>query len=218
MSLEKLNLLIEEINDRDELKVIDGINGYIQRLKEIRESKLNQLKTIIQHLNQQITNTTHEINVLNEINDQNYGIIDTSNLNHHNSKSINRSGNVFDIVSQKSKELDDLEITISDQLTILDTKLTGLRQKQTMMLEQLDEINKKSEQIYEDIDKTGIVDQDPYILRISLYKNLGFSLETMNDSMNDMFVITDGSNTTDVLKIEPKLSDYFISNFIWDKM
>ena len=101
----------------------------------------------------------------------------------------------------------------------------------------MEDINDKLDKLLNDMDKLGIMEQDPSILRINLFRNLGIKLENMppnansgggggdsksnsnnNNTEEDCVIITDDNNNVNILNIEPKLSDYFISNYIWDKL
>ena len=46
----------------------------------------------------------------------------------------------------------------------------------------------------------------------------GDSNSNNNNTEEDCVIITDDNNNVNILNIEPKLSDYFISNYIWDKL
>ena len=80
-SVDKLNKLIEEVNNQDELQLIEEINLYIKTLYELRQVKIDQLSNIIHQLNQQIITSNKEINQLNKINDYNYELINVNNFN-----------------------------------------------------------------------------------------------------------------------------------------
>ena len=99
----------------------------------------------------------------------------------------------------------------------------------------MEDINDKLDKLLNDMDKLGIMEQDPSILRINLFRNLGIKLENMPLMpivvvvviviviviiiiLKKIVIITDDNNNVNILNIEPKLSDYFISNYIWDKL
>ncbi|CAX43439.1 kinetochore protein, putative [Candida dubliniensis CD36] len=254
-SVEKLNKLIEEVNNQDELQLIEEINLYIKTLYELRQIKIDQLSNIIHQLNQKIITSNKEINQLNKINDYNYELIKVNNFNfidgswsqsfqftnfdrisssisdtsHHHHHHDN---NIFQMINKRLNELDNLKVIIVKELNDLETNLNNLKYKQNNLYESMEDINDKLDKLLNDIDKSGIIDQDPSILRINLFRNLGIKLENTPHNNNnnnnnttrsdgdtdDCVIITDDNNNVNILNIEPKLSDYFISNYIWDKL
>ena len=250
-SVDKLNKLIEEVNNQDELQLIEEINLYIKTLYELRQVKIDQLSNIIHQLNQQIITSNKEINQLNKINDYNYELINVNNFNfvsqqlfqftnfdRSSSSSSESTNNIFQMINKRLNELDNLKVVIVKELTDLETNLNNLKYKQNNLHESMEDINDKLDKLLNDMDKLGIMEQDPSILRINLFRNLGIKLENMppnangggggdsnsnsncnnNNTEEDCVIITDDNNNVNILNIEPKLSDYFISNYIWDKL
>lgn len=222
-SLEKLNKITSEINIQDELQLLEEINNSIKNLEQIRKSKINELTNKTNILTKSINNITKEINDLNRINDEQYeklSIPETSSL----SSPIRKSSNIFHIILIKKQELDNLKVEIIKESQFLQTSINNLILKERKLIENLNELIEKLNKIEEDNFEI-ISEQDPSILRINLYKNLGIKLEIINHEQQqrkveeDMMIITNQDNhISNILKIEPKLSDFFISNYIWDQL
>ncbi|EER34406.1 predicted protein [Candida tropicalis MYA-3404] len=218
-SLEKLNKITSEINSQDELQLLEEINNSIKNLDQIRKSKINELSTRTTTLTNQINIITKEINELNRINDENY-----SKLSIPETSPIRKSSNIFHIISIKKQELDNLKVEIIKESQLLHTSISNLTLEERNLINKLNELIEKINRIDEDNSKI-VSEQDPSMLKINLYKNLGIKLETGNShnsddgDNDDMMIITNqDDNTSNILKVEPKLSDFFISNYIWDKL
>lgn len=218
-SLEKLNKITSEINSQDELQLLEEINNSIKNLDQIRKSKINELSTRTTTLTNQINIITKEINELNRINDENY-----SKLLIPETSPIRKSSNIFHIILIKKQELDNLKVEIIKESQLLHTSISNLTLEERNLINKLNELIEKINRIDEDNSKI-VSEQDPSMLKINLYKNLGIKLETGNShnsddgDNDDMMIITNqDDNTSNILKVEPKLSDFFISNYIWDKL
>lgn len=218
-SLEKLNKITFEINSQDELQLLEEINNSIKNLDQIRKSKINELSTRTTTLTNQINIITKEINELNRINDENY-----SKLSIPETSPIRKSSNIFHIILIKKQELDNLKVEIIKESQLLHTSISNLTLEERNLINKLNELIEKINRIDEDNSKI-VFEQDPSMLKINLYKNLGIKLETGNShnsddgDNDDMMIITNqDDNTSNILKVEPKLSDFFISNYIWDKL
>lgn len=218
-SLEKLNKITSEINSQDELQLLEEINNSIKNLDQIRKSKINELSTRTTTLTNQINLITKEINELNRINDENY-----SKLSIPETSPIRKSSNIFHIILIKKQELDNLKVEIIKESQLLHTSISNLTLEERNLINKLNELIEKINRIDEDNSKI-VSEQDPSMLKINLYKNLGIKLETGNShnsddgDNDDMMIITNqDDNTSNILKVEPKLSDFFISNYIWDKL
>lgn len=218
-SLEKLNKITSEINSQDELQLLEEINNSIKNLDQIRKSKINELSTRTTTLTNQINIITKEINELNRINDENY-----SKLSIPETSPIRKSSNIFHIILIKKQELDNLKVEIIKESQLLHTSISNLTLEERNLINKLNELIEKINRIDEDNSKI-VSEQDPSMLKINLYKNLGIKLETGNShnsddgDNDDMMIITNqDDNTSNILKVEPKLSDFFISNYIWDKL
>lgn len=147
-SVDKLNKLIEEVNNQDELQLIEEINLYIKTLYELRQVKIDQLSNIIHQLNQQIITSNKEINQLNKINDYNYELINVNNFNfvsqqlfqftnfdRSSSSSSESTNNIFQMINKRLNELDNLKVVIVKELTDLETNLNNLKYKQNNLHE-----------------------------------------------------------------------------------
>ncbi|MCP8716434.1 MAG: kinetochore protein SPC24 [Asgard group archaeon] len=218
-SFEKLNKITSEINSQDELQLLEEINNSIKNLDQIRKSKINELSTRTTTLTNQINIITKEINELNRINDENY-----SKLSIPETSPIRKSSNIFHIILIKKQELDNLKVEIIKESQLLHTSISNLTLEERNLINKLNELIEKINRIDEDNSKI-VSEQDPSMLKINLYKNLGIKLETGNShnsddgDNDDMMIITNqDDNTSNILKVEPKLSDFFISNYIWDKL
>ena len=120
--------------------------------------------------------------------------------------------------------MDNLKVEIIKESQLLHTSISNLTLEERNLINKLNELIEKINRIDEDNSKI-VSEQDPSMLKINLYKNLGIKLETGNShnsddgDNDDMMIITNqDDNTSNILKVEPKLSDFFISNYIWDKL
>ena len=55
-------------------------------------------------------------------------------------------------------------------------------------------------------------------MKISLYKSLGVHVEDFDGESDKIIIFDRGTDLTSVLPVDEKYLDYFISNYIWDRL
>ncbi|RCK66729.1 putative kinetochore protein SPC24 [Candida viswanathii] len=214
-SLEKLNKITSEINIQDELQMLEEINNSIKNLELIRKSKVAELTTKTTSLTNQINQITKEINHLNQITDEAY-----DKLSIPSTAPVRKSSNVFSAILEKKQELDNLKVKIIKESQALNTSISNLTIEERRLAVELQDVTDKISKVQEEFENSAsMAEQDPALLRISLMRRLGIELTSGDKDGGDTVLITNSTNNKrDILKVEPKLSDFFISNHIWDKL
>ncbi|KAK6205351.1 Spc24 subunit of Ndc80-domain-containing protein [Scheffersomyces amazonensis] len=239
---------IDSIEIEPELLTLDRIEDTIQSIKAIRDEKIETLTNNNSKLANTIGQLNQEIRLLTKVSDYNYEIIKNLTTIHNlrginTIEDINRDDNIFKVLSKKSIELDNVKVVIAKNLNDLESSINSLKLNKSNLLKEIDQLRTKLSNIFNnDLEKSSstsgnsqeqrddILEQDSSILQINLFRNLGVRIETFDNDIADELVDSDkksldhiiihnkGTNLTSVLKVEPQYSDYFISNYIWERL
>lgn len=131
---------------------------------------------------------------------------------------INGHDNIFKSMNKKSIELDNLKVSLAKKLNELERQINSLNIEKVNLTKQQQDLVDENEN---SINSNLLSNFDSKIMKINLYKNLGVLLESGEDeqSENDKLIIYNKfADLTSVLKVDEKYSDYFITNYIWDKL
>ncbi|KAK6464263.1 Spc24 subunit of Ndc80-domain-containing protein [Scheffersomyces coipomensis] len=205
----------------------------------------HKLLTSIEQLNQEIK-VLSKISDYNYEIIKNLTTIHNANIDYHTSE-INKDENMFKVLSKKSIELDDLKVLIAKNLNDLESSINSLKLNKNNLTKELNELKLKLSNVFDDNDKSSqnnesqeLLEQDSSILQINLFRNLGVRIETFDNtdlddsnidnsqqstssssqsrSIDHIIIHNKESNLTNVLKVEPQYSDYFISNYVWERL
>ncbi|CAI5756701.1 unnamed protein product [Candida verbasci] len=212
-SMNKFNNVIKELNEFTELEMKEIINSDINNIFKQYNNKIDSTKSEISQLDQEIINLNTEISNLSKINDSNLDFI--KKYSKKNS-AIDKNGNIFSVLQTKSIELDTLKMSIVKEITELESLNNSLTYKLNKLKQEREEKSDKDKVV---TDEFIIEDQDLVVMKINLNRNIGVRLETLKKGDDeDVLILTDLENKSDLFKVDSKLSDYFISNYIWDKL
>lgn len=123
---------------------------------------------------------------------------------------------LFKLFEKKSSQLDDSKVLLAKRLNDLESQINTMKIMITRLNESLDRLNTKSENL---LNENLLQNPDSKIMKINLYKSLGLLIESVNEQENDKILIYNKENDlTNILNVNDKYSDYFITNHIWDKL
>ncbi|KAK6457711.1 Spc24 subunit of Ndc80-domain-containing protein [Scheffersomyces xylosifermentans] len=234
---EIIDQAIESIEIDPELLTLDRIEETIRDIQRIRDDKIARLTEANQELQVTVKRLNHELSLLIKISDYNYDIIrNLTQVADHHGGEIRKSDNIFVALNKKSIELDNIKVSIAKNLNDLESSINLLKLNKSKLQKNLEELKVKIANLFNDpfddrnreksTNEEDLLNQDSSILKISLYRNLGVRIENFNEdskadeeTANDHIIIHNKEkNLTSVFKVEPKYSDYFISNYIWDRV
>lgn len=181
---------IEGCDIETDLDTIDRISENLAKLQNERELKIGTKQEELKQLSIKLTNKE---NLINEI------------MNSSNRKKIldemNRNEIIEFEINKNLKNLTSLKQNFSNELSLL-----------------IDQFNKLEKEIVEFneliINENNEVDSN--LLKLIIYKKFGIKLN-LNDKK--VIIFNKKLNLTDILDYDDeKLSNYFISNFIWERL
>lgn len=210
---------IDSIEIEPELLTLERIEDTIESIKRLRKSKIDGLSSINTKLEQEVASLTNEVNILHKIGDYNYEIIrDLSQIKQYKISEIDKDENIFKVLSKKSIELDNLKVAIAKNLNDLGTAINSLKLSKSNLESEIESCKAKLTQQFENLElpDESLMNQDSNILKINLYRNLGVRIENFGEDR--IVIYNKEKDLSSVLKVEEKYSDYFISNYIWERL
>lgn len=210
---------IDSIEIEPELITLEKIEEDIKAISTLRSSKIESLSAENAKLTETIASLQKEIDVLTKISDENYQII--SNLTNFDGVTNDRSAdmkiqNIFKLFNQKFSQLDTLKLNIAKSLTDLESNINSLKLSKVKLSNDLSEVKTSLQNVLDSPDISNVTN-DANILKINLYRNLGIKIETI-DNTDTIIIYDKETNSSSILTAGEKLSDYFISNYIWERL
>lgn len=136
------------------------------------------------------------------------------------SKQDPENDDVLRLFRAKLLVLDNDKIALAKQLTELQSIVNQLKQSQLQLQRRQDELKRAKD----DAVQSNVAEHyNSTSMKIALYKKLGIHIESVNlgadGSYVDKILVIDKLNdSASVLAVDQKYSEYFISNYIWDRI
>ncbi|CCH40513.1 putative kinetochore protein [Wickerhamomyces ciferrii] len=139
---------------------------------------------------------------------------DQLNQNSLNLNSLENSNNRLEIKSS-IKQNQSKELSINKNLRELTTQKQDLSTSLSLLLDEFNELNIKINNL-ENLKKIDELDEmDKNTLKLSIYEKFGIK----TNEKSELIIYNKEKNFNDYLNFgDEKLSDFFISNYIWDKI
>lgn len=208
---ELVSSTIESFETDPDLASLARINDTMAQTEAIRTAKLDALTKEITELEAKLAERKKEVESLNMQSDS---FLET--LNTLGNTKVGRDEGVFKAMNSKSSELDSLKVSLAKQLSDLESTINQMHMSKISLSKQRDELAEQKEHA---LANTVVENRNSSTMKISLYRSLGLHIEPGKDSENDrVLVFNKETNLTSVLELDEKYSDYFISNYIWDRL
>lgn len=124
---------------------------------------------------------------------------------------------VFRLLRSKQMDLDNEKISLAKLITEAQSVVNRLQQEMLQIQNRQQELRRAQEEALQ----TDVADNyNSTTMKISLYKKMGVYIETSRDD-NDgdkILVIDKETNDASVLAVDDKYLNYFISNYLWDRI
>lgn len=235
---EILLLTTGEFETIDELQVLEGLDSTIQRIKQLRQSHIDEIQHLISQLKLELARLDREFQMMTRLQVANTAVLaQLTNVGTSTLESIlgdAEVGEVIPLLKRKARELADTRLQISDSINQLEGSITSLALDRSKFVRQVEQARENLEQ------STGkellqLVSGYPNsnnqinenrmilaVLQINLIKNLGGKLLTVvNDDGSEQDVVAiynKEKDSTWLLKVDGSHSDHFIANYIWDRL
>lgn len=118
------------------------------------------------------------------------------------------------LLRAKLLELDNQKISLAKQLTELQSVVNQLKQTRLQYQKRQDEVQKQKD----DALQSNVAEHyNSTSMKIALFKKLGVHIDSTEDR-DKILVIDKLTNQANVLEVDEKYSDYFVSNWVWDRI
>lgn len=199
---------IDMVEIEPELNTIERIEEGITAIRLLRQQKIHQLQTTNNQLNTDITQLNQEIKQLKTVSDHNKHIINQlSNISQLNNDDLNDQ-NIFHLLNKKMLQLDNYQLNIANSLIDLESSISSLSVAKN-------KLTTTSDKLTNDLTKDSLPDNsNGVILKLNILTSLGVKIDTI-DEKDHVFIHND-SKGLNMLTVDDNLSDYFITNHIWE--
>lgn len=193
---------------------IDNLARIAKNLKktnELRETKIENLRNQITSLQSEVDALKGEIKAMSQ---PNSAVLEQ--LSEFGAAPLPKEDeSIFKVINAKSIELDNLKVSLAKRLTDLESVINQMDMVKVNLARRSEEVSHQKEQALASNIATNFNSNS---MRISLYKSLGVHIEELEDGNDKVVVFGPTKNLTSVLQVDEKYLDYFISNYIWEKI
>lgn len=205
-----IHAAIDNFETQPDVASLHRISETLKKTSELRNNRTEKLQAEVSALEAELDALTNELRLLNQ---PSQTLNET--LGQMGSQKPTSDENVFKIMNSKSVELDNLKVSLAKQLTDVESSLNQMNMAKITMARRREELASQKDQAL----ASNVADNfNSSSMKISLYKSLGVHVEDF-DTANDQIIMFDkATNLTSVLRVDEKYSDYFISNYIWERL
>lgn len=194
-------------------EVINKTNQYRSNTIENYETKLNTMKSEFQSL-------MSEINLLTKVSGINYENLKLLGNGDEESMGDLSNKNIFNVMNEKSIELDNLKLSLAKNLNDLESQINSMNITKKDLMEKYELVKMKNDNLIND---NILKNPDSKAIKINIYKNLGVEIESGEEGESEnkqdkVIIYNKETNLSSILNIDDKYSEYFITNYIWDRL
>lgn len=202
---------IEGFETQPDIASLARIAESLKKTKDVREIKIERLNKQVDTLQREVDALGSEIKALSQ---PNSALLEQ--LSEFGAAAVPKDDeSIFKVMNSKSIELDNLKVSLAKRLTDLESVINQMDMVKVNLARRSDEVTRQKEQSLATNIATNFNSNS---MRISLYKSLGVHIEEVDDGDDKIVVFGPTKNLTSVLQVDEKYLDYFISNYIWDKI
>lgn len=118
------------------------------------------------------------------------------------------------LLRAKLLDLDNQKISLAKQLTELQSVVNQLKQTRLQYQKRQDEVQRQKD----DALQSNVAEHyNSTSMKIALFKKLGVHIDSTEEG-DKILVIDKLTNQANVLEVNDKYSDYFVSNWVWDRI
>lgn len=202
---------IENFETQPDISSLARISDTLQKTQDLRDARIETLLKQANELTAQLDEINAEIKTLTA---PTSAILETLGRMGHPTE-VKEDDSVFKVMNTKSVELDNLKVSLAKRLTDLESSINQLNMAKVKLARHSEEVTHRKEQALATNIATNFNSNS---MRISLYKSLGVHIEELADGNDKVVVFGRTKNLTSVLQVDEKYLDYFISNYIWEKL
>lgn len=218
---DKLALLsIENFEIEPDLLILKRIEEVIARTKEYRNSSLETHEKTITQLGNELRNLKSEMELLTKVSGINYENLKKLGKGDQESDKDIGDKHIFAVMKEKATEMDHLKLTLAKNLNDLESQLNSLNIAKKNMLDKCNALSEEQENLTKE---AMTKNPDSRAIRINIYRSLGIDLELAEyidgaDDRDRIVIYNKDTNLVNILNVEDKYSEYFITNYIWERL
>lgn len=202
---------IENFLTQPDIDSLARIAENLKKTNELRETKIENLRNQITSLQSEVDALRGEIKAMSQ---PNSAVLEQ--LSEFGVAALPKEDeSIFKVINAKSTELDNLKVSLAKRLTDLESVINQMDMVKVNLARHSEEVSHQKEQALASNIATNFNSNS---MRISLYKSLGVHIEELEDGNDKVVVFGPTKNLTSVLQVDEKYLDYFISNYIWEKI
>lgn len=197
-----------------DVAVFDETTRILEETAQIRRQYEDKLRKELQAAQNENNTLKAELSAANRPGPDLYDLLGISE-----SQRDPENDDVFRLLRSKLLDLDNEKIALAKQLTELQSVVNQLKQDRLQLQKRQEDLRRAKE----DALQSNVAEHyNSTSMKIALYKKLGVHIESASDdagSPEDKILVIDKlSNLASVLAVDQKYLDYFISNYIWDRI
>lgn len=161
-----------------------------------------------------------EINLLTKVSGINYENLKLLGNGNEESMGDLSNKNIFNVMNEKSIELDNLKLSLAKNLNDLESQINSMNITKKDLMEKYELVKMKNDNLIND---NILKNPDSKAIKINIYKNLGVEIESgeegeTENKQDKVIIYNKETNLSSILNIDDKYSEYFITNYIWDRL
>ncbi|GEQ69227.1 hypothetical protein JCM33374_g2898 [Metschnikowia sp. JCM 33374] len=211
---------IEGFETQPDVASIGRINESGSRIYELWKEEEKRLANTVAVLEAELRTVTGEIDQLKTPTSD---VIEQLHLSDEERTKIIAQGDggsekndVFSLIHEQTMLLDGQKIALAKQLSEIETTITQMQAAEMQMVREEAELIEQKRMA---LAATATSNLSSTTMKIMLFKKFGIHIEEPASEGNDKIVIfNEHSDAAKVLDVDPKFSDYFISNYIWEQI
>lgn len=206
---------IENFETDPDLASLNRINETMKQTELKRKTRIDALEAELAELQAMLDEKKQELDSLSVPDDAMM-----ESLNELGNTKVSADQDLFKIMNNKSSELDSLKVSLAKQLSDLESTINQMNMTKLSLIKQKEELTNQKELA---LTNSLIENRNSSTMKISLYRLLGVHIEPgqarEGETANDKVIMFNRENNlTSILELDEKYSDYFISNYIWDRL
>lgn len=205
---------IESFEIEPDLLTLERIDENILKILQHRQDVIKQFQDHNHQLSTRINDLNRGINKLMDVGNYQLPTVGAEGLDLETTTSS--SGDILKLISKRKHELDNHKLTVAKQLNDLESMINSQHVHKIHQDNQLAELMTQ----YDNIINQNILEyKNSNTMKINLFKLLGIVIDKNPEKDQDLVLIyNEKYGVSNILDIDDNLNDYFISNFIWDKL
>lgn len=205
-----IHAAIESFETAPDIESLSKIAANVKKTQELRDSKIDALEQEVRNLEAQLAEIKAGLEILSQPSAATAEI-----LAGFGKQDVVQEDSIFKMMNAKSVELDNLKMSLARQLTEHESQLNQININKLNLIRRRDDLRAQNDRA---LANNVAANFNSSSMKISLYKSLGVHIEDFASDRDRIVLFDKKTNQPSVLNVSEKYSDFFISNYIWDRL